>query len=544
MNPLEQFTEVSELAEFLQSQTPKQKEIKPAELRYAIYIRKSTEDNEKQVRSLEDQLSECKKLADDLQIVVLDENIISESESAKESGTRLKFNKLIGRIEAGELDGIIAWHPNRLTRNMLEAGKIIDLLDKSIIKDLKFPSHTFANDASGKMLLGIVFVMAKQYSEQLSVDINRGIGKATEAGHYVNSPKHGYIKDNNQFLRPDGENWAIIKATFQMRLMGETLQSISHYIQNSGYFARGKESRKVFSKMGINTLTTIFNDPIYAGVMQYGNYVINVTEIYDFMPMITPAEYQKLNKIDPETFVFKTRKNTRGKGEERVAEFLPRHVYCMHCQNLMQAGISKGKSKKYYYFRCMTEGCERHKKSTRAKVILDFVTDFLEKKPFASKDSFNSYRREIVRIQHEGLHELDQRILSAKRNLGLKAEDIAAIRVNLAKETDTETKEIQKAELKRLEQERLSVRTQLEELEAKKKRVKQAPMTFEEFVDIIENIPAKIKRVRAILAKHALIAPIYLNFFVSAKNVEKYTLNSPFDRLISDDLQDCGDVEN
>jgi len=58
-------------------------------------------------------LSECKKLAEDLRIVVSEENIISESESAKKSGNRLKFNKLLSRIEKGELEGIIAWHPNR-----------------------------------------------------------------------------------------------------------------------------------------------------------------------------------------------------------------------------------------------------------------------------------------------------------------------------------------------------------------------------------------------------------------------------------------------
>ncbi len=59
--------------------------------------------------------------------------------------------------------------PDRLARNMLESGKIIDLLDNGIICDLKFPMVAFTSDASGKnVLLGMMFVMSKQYSEHLS----------------------------------------------------------------------------------------------------------------------------------------------------------------------------------------------------------------------------------------------------------------------------------------------------------------------------------------------------------------------------------------
>ncbi len=47
---------------------------------------------------------------------------------------------------------------------MLEGGEIIDLIDQGIIKDLKFKTHFFTKDANGKMLLGMTFVLSKQYS--------------------------------------------------------------------------------------------------------------------------------------------------------------------------------------------------------------------------------------------------------------------------------------------------------------------------------------------------------------------------------------------
>jgi len=323
VNPLDQITSTRQLAALLQQSVEKPTELDPKNLRYAIYVRKSTEDSDKQVRSLGDQLDECKKLAQDEKIIVLEDDIYTESESAKEAGIRPKFRKVLDRVISGELDGIIAWHPNRLTRNMLEAGEIIDLLDKLIIKDLKFPSHTFVNDASGKMLLGIVFVMAKQYSEQLSADIRRGNEKSLEAGTYINKPKHGYIKDNNGRLRPDGNNWAIIKEVFQMKMRGDTLETMCEFVRNAGYFSRGKDNVKREVKVVNSMLGLIFNDPVYAGVLQYGNERIDLLEQYDFIPMITVEEYLKINQYQSLKHAFKPRKHARS-NDKRVADCLAR----------------------------------------------------------------------------------------------------------------------------------------------------------------------------------------------------------------------------
>jgi DNA invertase Pin-like site-specific DNA recombinase len=79
----------------------------------------------------------------------------------------------------------IAWHPDRLARNMKEAGTIIDLVDRNLIRDLKFPTFTFENTPAGKMLLGITFVMAKQYSEHLSESVDRGNARAIEDAEFI-----------------------------------------------------------------------------------------------------------------------------------------------------------------------------------------------------------------------------------------------------------------------------------------------------------------------------------------------------------------------
>lgn len=56
--------------------------------RYVIYLRKSTDYESKQVRSLDDQRNECIKLARRLDVEVRDEDASTESASAKTAGIR------------------------------------------------------------------------------------------------------------------------------------------------------------------------------------------------------------------------------------------------------------------------------------------------------------------------------------------------------------------------------------------------------------------------------------------------------------------------
>jgi len=55
-------------------------------LRYVLYARKSTEDETRQVRSIDDQIRDCQKLALELGLNVVGEPI-RETKSAKRPGT-------------------------------------------------------------------------------------------------------------------------------------------------------------------------------------------------------------------------------------------------------------------------------------------------------------------------------------------------------------------------------------------------------------------------------------------------------------------------
>lgn len=85
--------------------------------------------------------------------------ILEETQSAKKPHRRPIFTQMLKDIRAGVYNAILAWNPDRLARNMLEGGTLIDMIDTYVIKDLKFCTHHFTRDANGKMLLGMAFVI-------------------------------------------------------------------------------------------------------------------------------------------------------------------------------------------------------------------------------------------------------------------------------------------------------------------------------------------------------------------------------------------------
>lgn len=132
---------------------------------YFLYCRKSTNVKDKQVLSIEAQLSELRDFAKREGLAIIETFI--EKQSAKIPGRPI-FNKMIELIEKGRAQGIIAWHPDRLARNSVDGGKIIYLVDTGTIAALRFPTFWFEPTPQGKFMLNISFGQSKYYIDSLS----------------------------------------------------------------------------------------------------------------------------------------------------------------------------------------------------------------------------------------------------------------------------------------------------------------------------------------------------------------------------------------
>ena len=79
-------------------------------MRYILYARKSTDEEDRQILSIEAQITEVKEYAIKENLLIVREFI--ESKSAKVPGRPI-FNEMISLLEQGKGDAILAWHPDR-----------------------------------------------------------------------------------------------------------------------------------------------------------------------------------------------------------------------------------------------------------------------------------------------------------------------------------------------------------------------------------------------------------------------------------------------
>ncbi|MDD3940313.1 MAG: recombinase family protein [Candidatus Pacebacteria bacterium] len=139
--------------------------------KFFIYARKSIDSEDRQVRSIGDQISELQELAKKENLEIVD--TIVEKQTAKKPGRPL-FAEMLKKLEAGEAVGILAWHPDRLAKNSVDGGQIIYLVDTGVIQELKFPTFWFDPTPQGKFMLSIAFGQSKYYVDNLSENIKRG----------------------------------------------------------------------------------------------------------------------------------------------------------------------------------------------------------------------------------------------------------------------------------------------------------------------------------------------------------------------------------
>ncbi len=508
-------------------------------LRYVLYARKSTDDPKRQARSIPDQIDECNELAKRLGLNIVD--TLREEKSAKRPNIRPVFSQLITDIKDDKYDAILAWNPDRLARNMLEAGLLIDLADSKIIKDFKFVTHIYSPDANGKMLLGMAFVLSKQYSDKLSQDVTRGVRRNLGEGK---TPifKHGYLRDEHGTYQPDEENdrFALIQSAWYMRADGKSLEDINAYLNQKGYYRLIKESGAK-QYMTYQKLSKIFKDSFYYGALVQAGQTVYLPDVYDFEAMIDRDMYDKVQSLTVDRFVpYKSKLQT----------FYPlkQMIKCAYCQGNMVVAPSSGHLERYLYYRCDNDLCVRNSAENRAKkkakdptyikasvrslVIFDFIYDllkeglkFTEKEYQEYKDSLKSLgdnEREKIRAEIEHLE-------AQKRNYAKEAKRIG---LALGKLTENKTAyQINAEELEKVKNNQIDVEASIAKLKEKLTDEVEDELTLEEFLNLSKNAAVTVKAGDAI-AKDMICRLLFLNLIVENEKVASYRLKEPFATLL------------
>jgi DNA invertase Pin-like site-specific DNA recombinase len=532
-----------QLLEFLRASQPtRPSEIDTNTVKYGLYARKSTTSEDRQSSSIEDQIRDCME-----RVVTADESnplnvvrVYQESYSAKIADTREQFKAMIRDVELGHIDGVIAWHPDRLSRNMKEAGAIIDLVDRNLIRDLKFPTFTFENTPAGKMLLGITFVMAKQYSEHLSEAVDRGNARAVEDAEFLGKFKHGYIIDSNRYFQPDPINFTKVKHMFEMALTGKSQKDIRLWINEQGYTVQKRQGAEPVSHdWSKDDVSKLLRSPHYAGVHDWGKNYVDLVEAYDFTPMITVSEFLQINKLSSlDSTKISARQRPRG-GKIR-AKLLNGRIYCGHCQKTLTSMlIDKKVGEKIvhsrYYYKCETEGCELEGRSARADLVIKAAQEFFSTYLFVTKSNYADFVKRAEKTVETRKAEFDSAIGRLKTVVANKERAYEQTKNLIRDNPDLKVHYDLDKYMKEIEQ----LKSEYQKNQRWRDNVKNSIPTFEEYLKLFESTPVILGKIRDMGAMDVLLRFFFSNFTITATTGDfrkgsqvSYKLNEPYEGFV------------
>ncbi|MCF7820352.1 MAG: recombinase family protein [Candidatus Pacebacteria bacterium] len=235
-------------------------------LKYCLYARKSTESEERQVLSIDSQIKEMLDLASKEHMNIVE--IKRESHSAKEVGQRLIFNELINDIKENKFNAILTWAPDRISRNAGDLGKVVDLIDQGILKEIRTFSQKFTNNPNEKFLLMILGSQAKLENDNRGVNVKRGLRTRCEMGLWVGPAPLGYLNQNRmdkkcQVIVDPLRAPAIKKMFEKVAYEKYSGRKLYHWLKHElNFYTRGNKP------LTLSGIYRILDNPFYYGVFE------------------------------------------------------------------------------------------------------------------------------------------------------------------------------------------------------------------------------------------------------------------------------------
>lgn len=266
-------------------------------IKYWVYARKSTEDKEKQILSNPSQIAELQPLAKNRAVIATRD----ESQSAKVPG-RPVFNEMLDGIEKGKFQGIIVWHPDRLSRNSVDTGRIIYLFDTGKLIEIVTPGQVFRNTPNDKFMLNLFCSTAKLENDNKGVNVKRGLRKKADMGYLPSGAKAGYMNDpyaekGNKRIKDDPVRFPIVKEMWRLMLTGNyRTPKVVDIANNKLGYLTPKHKRIGGKPMAYSAAYVMFRDPFYYGMFEFpkgsGNWFRG-----RHTPMVTEEEFMKVQEM-------------------------------------------------------------------------------------------------------------------------------------------------------------------------------------------------------------------------------------------------------
>ena len=235
-------------------------------MKATIYCRKSTDRDEMQQNSLDHQLDNCKLTIEKYNLQLFCDPIV-ESVSAKEEFTREWFNEMIKKCKTGKIDFIVIDEPKRLSRNNIDTSRVIDLMDKKMIKWIYATTRVYLSEnPRDKFLLQLDLSLSKMDNEDRSIDVKNKMISVLKSGRFLGKApfwyKNVWPKGKKEIVI-DEEKAPYLKMIFRLKTQGYSYKEIWKKL----FDAWCKNS--VWRPYPTSTIIDIIQNQFYVWIMKF-----------------------------------------------------------------------------------------------------------------------------------------------------------------------------------------------------------------------------------------------------------------------------------
>jgi site-specific DNA recombinase len=271
-------------------------------LKYVGYARKSSEDKDSQILSIESQTEAIDAVVQRFNLS-LAADCFKESMSAKKPG-RPVFGKMMKAIRKGDVNAIICWKPDRLARNFIDGGEIIHLLSSGVIKEIRTPDRVYL-PSDNVLMLAVEFGMSSQFIKDLSSNVKRGLRKKASMGFPSGVATIGFLNDHladkgTRRIFVDPQRFPLVQQLLKMFASGKysvsQLLAIARNDMKLMTLPRKREGGRLIVE---SHLRRILANPFYCGYFyakdisgEYIRYELNK----DVPRAISEEEYEKIQR--------------------------------------------------------------------------------------------------------------------------------------------------------------------------------------------------------------------------------------------------------
>jgi site-specific DNA recombinase len=375
-------------------------------IRCAIYTRKSTNEGlDQEFTTLDNQ----REAALNYIASQKGEGWVAVSKEYNDGGftganmERPALRKLLEDIHKKEIDCVMVYKVDRLSRSLIDFSKMLELFEQNNVTFVSVTQHFNTNNSMGRLTLNILLSFAQFEREIISERTKDKMAAARKKGRYVGGcPIVGYDVDKeNRRLVINPEEAKFVREVFDLFIRERSPLAVANIINEQGHFTK-KHKKKSGDYMGGKSfqrtdVAFLVKNIIYSGRVRY-------------MGQIYQGQHEAI--ISEDTFdkaqeIIASNTNVRyGKPDAQLVALLRHLLRCKHCNKSMTPSFTnKSAKKRYRYYVCLAAQKRGFKtcptRSVNAESIETAVVDCLKKIATNSDEQSDRVEKINNRIQAE-----------------------------------------------------------------------------------------------------------------------------------------------